>query len=634
MLMNAIRPIACLARMVICLCAVLGATPVVAQLRIVTYNTATGTNAGDTPRAGMSDVLEAIGIEAKNGIQRPIDILSIQETRTAYNGAQQIVNQLNSIYGPGTYARSNVSQPNQSSDGTTEAVIYNTQTVQLLDQVVLGNASSSTYPRAPLRFEFRPVGYDEAADFYVYSSHYKAGTTASDQSRRLGEAQLVRSDADALGAGAAALYTGDFNIQSSSEGMYSTLLSAGTGQAVDPINTPGSWHNNAGLAAVHTQAPQVAQVNGFSGGGMDDRFDFQLVTNTMMDGEGLSYIGTGVPNTSLPASQHSYHAFGNNGTTYNTDINNASNTALPISEYTPNIPAGQPSRTDVLNALFTASDHLPVVADYQLPARMGAVVDAAPAQVIIDTPLSVGVHVSNTAPVAVAIGADELDYSFSASGSASGAGVGTAQPLAAANTHNLALDTSSLGPQVGAVAVIGTSQQVSGGLYNDDVNFTVLDHAAGEFADATALRTLDIDFGTVLLGAGSIQHDFQLSNLDGLYRAGLDFNGFTESGDVASRFSTDLTLFAGLAADSQSNLFHALFAVDQVGSFSATYFLNVSDAAGIYGGTGDMLTLNLMGTVAVPEPASVVLGAVALAALVGVHVRGRCRKQSQRSTRD
>ena len=44
--------------------------------------------------------------------------------------------------------------------------------------------------------------------------------------------------------------------------------------------------------------------------------------------------------------------------------------------------------------------------------------------------------------------------------------------------------------------------------------------------------------------------------------------------------------------------------------------------------------LNLMGTVAVPEPASVVLGAVALAALVGVHVRGRCRKQSQRSTRD
>ena len=626
--MNVNRKLYCLASALACACATLGATPASAQLRIVSYNTATDTNAGDNPRAGMSDVLEAIGIEAKNGIQRPIDILSIQETRTAYNGAQQIVNQLNSIYGPGTYARSTISQPNQSSDGTTEAVIYNTQTVQLIDQVVLGNASSSTYPRAPLRFEFRPVGYDDAADFYLYSSHYKAGTTASDQTRRLGEAQLIRSDADALGAGAAALYTGDFNIQSSTEGMYVTLLSAGHGQAVDPINTPGNWHNNAGLAAVHTQAPQVAQVNGLSGGGMDDRFDFQLVTNTMMDGEGLSYIGTGVPNTPLPASQHSYHAFGNNGTTYNSDINNASNTALPISEYNPNVPAGQPSRTEVLNALFTASDHLPVVADYQLPARMDATVDAAPAQVIKDTPLTVGVHVSNTAPVAVAIGADELDYSFTASGSANGAGIGVAMPLAAANLHNVVLDTSNLGPQAGTVSVAGTSQQVSGGLFSDVVNFTVLEHAAGEFVGATAPQTLDIDFGTILLGAGTIQQDFQIANLDGLYRAALDLNGFTENGDGASRFSTDLGLFTDLAAGSQSSLFQALFAIDQVGTFSATYFLSVADATGIYGGTSDVLTLNLTGTVAVPEPASVVLAVTALVGLVGFRVRRRGRKQA------
>ena len=271
--------------------------------------------------------------------------------------------------------------------------------MQLIDQVKIGTASTSGYPRAPLRFEFRPMGYDSNSDFYLYSSHFKAGDTATDQMRRLAESQTIRFDSDALPAGTPILYTGDFNIQSSSEGMYTTLLAPGNGQAFDPINAPGTWHNNAGFAAIHTQAPLVAPPGSLTGGGMDDRFDFQLVTGTVTDGEGMSYIGTGVPNTSVAPSQHSYHAFGNNGTTYNSDINNASNTALPISEYNPDIGAGEPSRATVLNSLATASDHLPVVADYQLPARMGAAVDAAPARVIKDTPLSVDLHVSNTAPL-------------------------------------------------------------------------------------------------------------------------------------------------------------------------------------------------------------------------------------------
>ena len=537
--------------------------------------------------------------------------------------AQNIVNLLNSIYGPGTYARSDILQPGQSTDGTTQAVIYNTQTVQLIDQVKVGTASTSGYPRAPLRFEFRPVGYDSNADFYLYSSHYKAGDTATDQARRLAEAQTIRFDSDALGAGTPILYTGDYNIQSSSEASYTTMLAAGNGQALDPINAPGSWHNNAGFAAIHTQAPQVAQFDGLSGGGMDDRFDFQLVTNTVKDGEGMSYIGTGVPNTSVAPSQHSYHAFGNNGTTYNADVNNPANTALPVSEYNPDIGAGEPSRATVLDSLFTASDHLPVVADYQLPARMGAAVDAAPAEVIKDTPLATNVHVSNTAPVAVAIGADELDYSYSGSGSASGGGAGTVLPLASANSHVLSLDTGTLGPQVGNISVTGTSQQVSNGAYNDLVNYTVLDHAAGEFIDATAPQTLDVDFGMVLLGVGTIQEVFYLTNLVGVYRADLDLVSFMETGDAANRFTTDLSPFSGLAAGMQTGDFHAMFAIDQLGTFSATYQLDVADAAGILGGTTDVLTLNVFGTVVVPEPAAYVLGILALGGLLAFARRRR-----------
>ena len=134
---------------------------------------------------------------------------------------------------------------------------------------------------------------------------------------------------------------------------------------------------------------------------------------------------------------------------------------------------------------------------------------------IKDTPLSTNVQVANTAPVAVAIGADELDYNYSGSSSASGGGSGTALPLAAPNVHVLALDTSTVGPKSGDVNVTGTSEQVSNGTFNDSVNYTVLDHAAGEFVTPTAPQTLDIDFGTVMLAGGSILQNFQLTDLAG-----------------------------------------------------------------------------------------------------------------------
>jgi hypothetical protein len=606
----------------------LAATPALAQLRIVSYNAAIVTNpAGDLPRAGTSTVLQALGIQSKNGIQRPVDIISLQEVDQSLAGAAALVAQLNSIYGAGTYARSTVAG-GSTSPFETQAVIYNTQTVQLLSQTAIGPPASTSGPaRQPMRFEFQPVGYDSSANFYVYASHYKAGTTSSDIVRRNAEAGIIRADADALGPGVNAIFTGDYNIDNSSEAMYQTLTAAGgPGQAFDPINAPGSWGNNSAFAAIHTQAPLVTGVDGLTGGGMDDRFDFQQTTAPLRDGEGMSYIGLGVPNTPISPAQHSYHAFGNNGTTFNSNINSGSNTALPVAEYNPG--PGQPTRTDALNALTTASDHLPLVADFQLPAKMSASLAAVPAQVIKDTPLSVNLNVSNVAPVAVAIGADELDYNYNGGGSASGAGSGTVLPLSPANVHSLALDTSTLGPQTGNVSATGSSAQVANGVFNDAVDYTVLDHAAGEFVDPTAPQTLDIDFGTVLLGVGSVQQAFELVNLPGLFRAALDLTAFTESGDFANRFDTDLALFSGLAAGSQSSTFHAMLAIDQPGTFSATYLLDVGDEAGVFGGTSETLTLNLFATVAVPEPAGIVLGGLAVAGLLGFAIRWRHRRRS------
>jgi hypothetical protein len=85
--------------------------------------------------------------------------------------------------------------------------------------------------------------------------------------------------------------------------------------------------------------------NGLTGGGLDDRFDFQLQSGELTDGQGFEYVGG------------TYHTFGNNGSVaVNGNINAASSTAL----------SDLPNRTTILNFLTTVTDHLPVVADYRI----------------------------------------------------------------------------------------------------------------------------------------------------------------------------------------------------------------------------------------------------------------------------
>ncbi|MFV2066786.1 MAG: hypothetical protein ACC645_07365, partial [Pirellulales bacterium] len=267
-----------------------------AQLRIVSYNTAGG------PRAGMETILAAIGAESVAGIARPIDVLVLQEQASVSTTTQQIADVLNGLYGAGRYARGTVNGRflGDPDSPLRAGVVYNTQSVSLEGEIAFGQIGSSGAARQTLRYQFRPVGYSSQADFYVYSSHYKASTGDRNEARRNVEAQAIRQNGNGLGEGAHLIYAGDYNIRSSTEASYQTLLAAGAGQAFDPIDTPGVWHNSSALRVTHTQAPAFNAPSGLVGGGMDDRFDFQLVSGELLDGEGLSYLAG------------SYRAFGNN----------------------------------------------------------------------------------------------------------------------------------------------------------------------------------------------------------------------------------------------------------------------------------------------------------------------------------
>lgn len=543
-----------------------------AQLRIVDYNTA---NSSVLPRAGMDTILAAIGDESTNGIARDIDVLCLQEQAAVSTTTQAIVGLMNQVTGTTNYARGQVNA------GTTGAgrvgVVYNTQTVQLIAEAQFTFTGSA---RSTMRYQFRPIGYDSAADFYVYVDHYKAGDTSTDQQRRDDHSTALRANADTLPAGANILYTGDFNIQSSSEAMYGNLLAAGNGQAVDPINVSGSWHDNNNLRYTHTQSPTTSTAGGLVAGGMDDRFDFQLVSSDVKDGEGMSYIGPAVGDISV--AQHSYHAFGNNGThVLNGAINVPSNTAQPM---------------NVLNALNTVSDHIPVVADYQLPAKMGVELAATPARLIEGASASLDVTVSNVAPVAVAIGADELDFNVAGSGALSGGGSGADPALGSGVVRSLTLDTATPGAASGSVGVTSSSQSVANGSFNQAVNYDVLSHSEGSFAAGANEDALQIDFGRHWQGSGPQNASFDIYNLEATlgYTAALDLDAVSGSGDVASLF----TSFAGgsvLAGGSQALL--ASLDTSSIGDFSANWTFNVSDEDLLGATNGGDLLLQLLGEV-------------------------------------
>jgi hypothetical protein len=84
------------------------------QLRVVTYNTATGNPSPgvQTARPDMDIVLTAIGEESINGIFRPVDVLLLQEQYSNAVSTQSFVDLLNGIYGtveaPTPYARGNL----------------------------------------------------------------------------------------------------------------------------------------------------------------------------------------------------------------------------------------------------------------------------------------------------------------------------------------------------------------------------------------------------------------------------------------------------------------------------------------------------------------------------------------------
>ncbi|MBL4623939.1 MAG: T9SS type A sorting domain-containing protein [Flavobacteriales bacterium] len=176
-------------------------------------------------------------------------------------------------------------------------------------------------------------------------AHLKAGSTQSNQDERADAALDVMEYLDLNdGQRANRFMCGDFNVKGDTELGYSNFLTYSNTNVrfEDPLDEPGYWAGDWNFKHLHTQSTHDVSNNGDcpSGGGLDDRFDIVLASQHILWGvDGVSYI------------VNSYDAVGNDGTSYNSDLNTSTNTSVPPS---------------VAIALFNMSDHLPVVLDVRV----------------------------------------------------------------------------------------------------------------------------------------------------------------------------------------------------------------------------------------------------------------------------
>ncbi|WP_296384854.1 T9SS type A sorting domain-containing protein [Winogradskyella sp.] len=192
-------------------------------------------------------------------------------------------------------------------------------------------------------------------EFYVVVCHLKASSGTVNAERRYQMVVHLDNYLSTLPANTNVLLAGDLNVYRASEPAFQKLLDITNNITfVDPANRVGSWNNNTNYADVFTQSTRTQNGLGGSTGGFDDRFDFILTSETMINTADLTYV------------PDSYQVYGNNGLTscYNRAIN-SSDCAVPGSQFS----------FAVRDALHNFSDHLPVTLSLETDATLLSIDD-------------------------------------------------------------------------------------------------------------------------------------------------------------------------------------------------------------------------------------------------------------------
>ena len=441
------------------LCTLFMATAGHAQFRVASYNIA---NSNGDP-SDLQAVFEELALDDTPGAATAPHLYVFQEARES--DIDDIESILNAAHPGLGYVRGTYTS-NNSEDGSVgaQALFYRSD---LVTELTAGHDDISTgASRNTDRWRLRLANYQ--FDFYLYSSHLKAGQGQENEDDRADGAEAIRSNADALPSDAHVIYVGDYNFYSPNEPGYQALIAPGAKQANDPLGN-GSWSGTSN-AIKHTQSPRASNGGGLVGGGMDDRFDQHLVSEGLLDDSGFALVD--------------YRAFGNDGNHYNTSINSGNNSYYP----------GQTSRSNALaDALFGASDHIPVVVDYQYPGLVSGLIQDELGTVIQGAGVYVDVLLSNIAPGDPAFIASCPVYVEAGLGFFGDDSVADVAKFPNFDTVTLLLDTTTVGDLSGTVQVSGLGEDMNAPLVLSS-NATIVGHARPSFSDLTELDGLELAY--------------------------------------------------------------------------------------------------------------------------------------------
>ena len=268
-------------------------------------------------------------------------LLMVQELKSEV-GLQSITDALNTLgYGSFTHANyvSQQSAPG-SSNPLQQSIVFDQNKLRLKSQneIITSVRDINEYILYLNDLEL-PNGADTTF-IYTYVTHLKSSSGGENEQLRL---SMVNEWVDYIEANleteSNVIIAGDFNIYSNQEPAYTALMSGQNQvQMSDVFTSYGNWNSsNFGHKEILTQSTRFNQLaNDGAGGGVDDRFDFILFSEQMMNIGNTIYM-----------EEDSYKSLGNNGTCYNNSI-----TACSTGNVVPN---------SILQAIYYMSDHLPQV---------------------------------------------------------------------------------------------------------------------------------------------------------------------------------------------------------------------------------------------------------------------------------
>lgn len=258
------------------------------------------------------------------------DILTVNEMNGSVTSVDKLLNNVFKLDESSPYKRANY-----TGSYLVNMLYYNSDKLVLKSQsyVLTSPRISDVYH---LYYKSDDLVSGDTTFLTCIVTHLKAGSSASDASERATATQQIMSYISNRNLQGNILFMGDLNVYSAYETAFQRLVTASSNgvQLNDPINELGDWQNNFQFSSYHSQSTHTSG-DCHSGGGFDDRFDFILASSPVIDGtRGLKYI------------EDSYWAFGQDGNRLNQSLLSPSNNTLP---------------TNVINALYYMSDHLPIV---------------------------------------------------------------------------------------------------------------------------------------------------------------------------------------------------------------------------------------------------------------------------------